>query len=36
MDGHVGFLVDEVDQLLMAYMVSIDDQKAVPFDEYVR
>ena len=36
MDGHVGFLVDEVDQLVMAYMVSIDDQQAAAFDEYIR
>jgi prepilin-type N-terminal cleavage/methylation domain-containing protein/prepilin-type processing-associated H-X9-DG protein len=36
MDGHVGFLVDEVDDLVMAYMIAIDDQQAAPFDEFLR
>ena len=36
MDGHVGFLVNEVDEPVMAYMISIDDQQAAPFDEFVR
>jgi prepilin-type N-terminal cleavage/methylation domain-containing protein len=36
LDGHVGFLVDDVDELVMAYLVSIDDQQAAPFDEFVR
>jgi prepilin-type N-terminal cleavage/methylation domain-containing protein/prepilin-type processing-associated H-X9-DG protein len=36
MDGHVGFLVNEVDEPAMAYMISIDDQQAAPFDEFVR
>ena len=36
MDGRVGFLVDEVDEKTMAYLVSSNDHKPVNVDQYVR
>jgi prepilin-type N-terminal cleavage/methylation domain-containing protein/prepilin-type processing-associated H-X9-DG protein len=30
LDGHVGFLADEVDEVAMAYMISINDGQVVP------
>jgi prepilin-type N-terminal cleavage/methylation domain-containing protein/prepilin-type processing-associated H-X9-DG protein len=36
LDGHVGFLTDDVDEFAMAYMVSINDGKHVNVHEHVR
>jgi prepilin-type N-terminal cleavage/methylation domain-containing protein/prepilin-type processing-associated H-X9-DG protein len=36
MDGRIGFLVNEVDEFTMAYMVSSNDRRPNSFDEYVR
>ncbi len=36
MDGHTGFLADDVDEFAMAYLVSISDQKPVSASEHVR
>jgi prepilin-type processing-associated H-X9-DG protein len=35
-DGHVQFLVDDVDEVVMAYMISINDRHAPDFLPYVR
>jgi prepilin-type N-terminal cleavage/methylation domain-containing protein/prepilin-type processing-associated H-X9-DG protein len=35
LDGHTGFLVNEVDEYTMAYMVSINDRKKVQEQDYV-
>jgi prepilin-type N-terminal cleavage/methylation domain-containing protein/prepilin-type processing-associated H-X9-DG protein len=36
MDGRLGFLVNEVDEYTMAYLVSANDRKPIQFDDYVR
>ena len=36
MDGRIGFLVDDVDEYTMAYLVSANDRKPVNLDAYVR
>jgi len=35
-DGHVGFLIDSVDEYAMAYMISINDRQTIKIDDYVR
>lgn len=36
MDGHLGFLSDNVDEIVMAYMISINDNHLIDDSEYVR
>jgi prepilin-type processing-associated H-X9-DG protein len=35
-DGHIGFLVDEVDEMAMVRMVSCNDRLPVTPDDFVR
>jgi prepilin-type processing-associated H-X9-DG protein len=35
-DGRAHFLVDDVDEVLMAYMISINDKHAIDFSQFVR
>jgi prepilin-type processing-associated H-X9-DG protein len=35
-DGRTGFLPDDVDQIVMACLVSINDRQAVNIEQYVR
>ena len=34
-DGHVGFLINEVDDFVMAYLISINDRQSVDYSPYV-
>lgn len=36
MDGHSGFLLDNVDEIVMAYMISINDNHLIDDSEYVQ
>jgi prepilin-type N-terminal cleavage/methylation domain-containing protein len=36
MDGHAGFLLDNVDETVMAYLISINDRHSVNASEYVQ
>lgn len=36
MDGHTGFIMDDVDEIAMAYLISINDGKTPSISEYVQ
>ncbi len=36
MDGHAGFLLDNVDEIVMAYMISVNDEHLINDSEYVQ
>jgi prepilin-type N-terminal cleavage/methylation domain-containing protein/prepilin-type processing-associated H-X9-DG protein len=36
MDGHTGFLADDVDEYAMAYLISVNDRRPVSVSEHVR
>jgi prepilin-type N-terminal cleavage/methylation domain-containing protein/prepilin-type processing-associated H-X9-DG protein len=35
-DGHVGFILNEVDEIAMAYMISVNDSKVVTVSQHVK
>jgi prepilin-type N-terminal cleavage/methylation domain-containing protein len=36
LEGRVNFLLDEVDEIVMAYLVAINDHQTIDFDDFVR